>query len=155
MVVRSPQYLISACLCGLNCRYDGSSAAVDHFVRLVGSGVALPLCPELLGGLPVPRPACELLAGRVISRDGSDMTAAFARGALKTLELALEHRVRYVIFKERSPSCGSSMIYDGSFSGRLVPGRGVTTELLRRHGFEVLADDSPRIKGLIMPDALL
>ncbi len=140
--VVSPHYLISACLCGICCRYDGSSFCIDRFVRLAENGLALPVCPELLGGLIVPRPPCELLGGRVFTRDGEDRTEAFLHGAHRTLELALKHQIRCVIFKERSPSCGCDMIFDGSFSGRLVPGEGVTTALLRQYGITVLNEET-------------
>lgn len=142
----SPHYLISACLCGVCCRYDGSSFSIDRFVRLAENGLALPVCPELLGGLIVPRPPCELSGGRVISKDGDDLTEDFLRGAQRTLELALKHQIRYVIFKERSPSCGCGTVFDGSFSGCLVPGEGVATALLRQYGITVFSEETAPVR---------
>lgn len=137
----SPHYLISACLCGENCRYDGAGFTIPHFKRLAESGAALPVCPEVLAGLPVPRPVCEILNGRVFNKDGQDRTEVFSRGAHLTLELAQKHGIRSVIFKERSPSCGCNTVFDGSFSGRLVPGQGIATALLRQHGIVVLSEE--------------
>lgn len=137
-----PRYLISACLCGVCCRYDGSASGSERFAHLAANGLALPVCPELLGGLPVPRPPCELRGGRIFTRDGEDRTTAFLHGARQTLELALSHRVWYAIFKERSPSCGCAMVFDGSFTGLLVPGQGVTTALLRHNGITVMSEET-------------
>lgn len=136
-----PRYLISACLCGERCRYDGTDFTISRFKRLVKTGSALAVCPEVLAGLPVPRVACEILNGRVFNKDGLDNTETFMRGAHLTLELAQKHNIRSVIFKERSPSCGSSTIFDGSFSGRLVSGQGISTALLRQHGIAVLSEE--------------
>lgn len=137
-----PRYLISACLCGVRCRYDGSVSCGERFARLAANGLALPVCPELLGGLPVPRPPCELRGGRVFTRDGDDRTPAFLTGARHALELALKHRVRYAIFKERSPSCGCDTVFDGSFTGLLAPGQGLTTALLRQNGITVMSEET-------------
>lgn len=137
----SPRYLVSACLCGVCCRYDGTAFS-DRFARMAESGLALPVCPELLGGLPVPRPPCELQGDRICTLDGDDRTEAFVRGARRTLELAHEHQVRCAIFKERSPSCGCETIFDGSFTGILVPGQGLTTALLRQNGITVMSEEA-------------
>lgn len=142
MAPTSPRYLISACLCGICCRYDGSCYNIDRFMRLTEQGLALPVCPEMLGGLPVPRPASERMNGRVLGRDGGDLTEAFQAGAQRTLELAFKYQIRSVIFKERSPSCGCNTIFDGSFSGSLIPGEGVTTALLREYGITVLNEET-------------
>ena len=142
MTTVAPRYLISACLCGVCCRYDASSLGMSRFVRLAENGLALPVCPELLGGLPVPRPACEITGGRVFTKDGDDVTEAFMKGAHRTLEVALKHQIRCAIFKDRSPSCGCNTVFDGSFSGRLVPGQGLTTALLRQYGISVLTEES-------------
>lgn len=138
---QTPLVLISACLCGQACRYDGRASLLDGCLPLVESGVALPVCPEVLGGLLVPRPPCEILGGRVVTAAGLDCTAAFEAGARAVLELANRHGIGLAIFKERSPSCGTSRIYDGGFSGRLVPGQGLCTALLRRSGVQVYGEE--------------
>lgn len=142
MSAHKPRYIVSACLCGICCRYDGTAFAIDRFMRMAENGLALPVCPELLGGLPTPRPPCELLGDRVFDKDGLDMTNAFLKGAHRTLELALQHQIRLAIFKERSPSCGCNMIFDGRFKGSLIPGQGVTTALLRQYGITVFNEET-------------
>lgn len=133
-----PLCLVSACLCGVACRYDGKNSPVEVLVELHRRGAALAVCPEVDGGLPVPRTPCELRDGRVISRDGEDCTAQFTAGAAYALTLAQRHGIGLAIFKENSPSCGSSSIYDGSFSGRRISGQGVTAALLQEHGILVI-----------------
>lgn len=135
------RYLISACLCGVPCRYDGSARRVERFVRLAESGEALAVCPEVLGGLPVPRPPCEILFGRVLDTAGRDRTAEYTAGAEKTLAIAEKHNICVAILKERSPSCGVSRIYDGTFNEALVPGEGIATALLRKKGIMVYSED--------------
>ena len=137
-----PAYIISACLAGIPCRYDGNSNAIPALVRLAASGQALPLCPEVLAGLSIPRPACELCAGRVCSREGSDLTALFCHGAEQALALALQQPCRTAILKSRSPSCGFGHIYDGSFSHRLCRADGLWAALLRRAGFQLYSEES-------------
>lgn len=136
-----PACIISACLAGIPCRYDGNSNAVPALVRLAATGQALPLCPEVLAGLPIPRPACELCAGRIRSREGSDLTEQFRHGAEQALALALQQPCRTAILKSRSPSCGYGRIYDGSFSHRLCPGDGLWAALLRRAGFQLFSEE--------------
>jgi len=145
--------LISACLIGENVRYDGGNSAVsnemlDHWdteERLV------PICPEMAGGLSAPRPSAEiggadtegvfLETNAVHTRQGDDVTSFFLAGADKTLALARSHGIRLAILKDGSPSCGSSQISDGSFSGCKTQGQGVTTCLLRRHGIHVFSEN--------------
>lgn len=138
--VASPLCLVSACLCGVPCRYDGKAATVAPLAKLHRSGLALAVCPEIDGGLLAPRPPCELSGGRVITRDGTDLTKQFQSGAAHVLELASQHGVTLAILKENSPSCGSTMIYDGSFNSQRIPGQGVTAALLREHGIRVLSE---------------
>lgn len=128
---------VSACLCGFNCRYDGKSKPDEKIKALYDEGKALPVCPEQLGGLETPRTPCELQNGRVISRDGEDRTEAYLRGSQRVLELCEKYKIKKAILKQNSPSCGSTHIYDGTFSGTLIPGEGCTTALLRKHGIEV------------------
>ena len=136
------RYIISACLCGVPCRYDGTARRVERFVRLVESGEALAVCPEVLGGLSVPRPPCELLHRKVIDTQGQDKTEAYARGAEKTLAFAKKYCIRVAIFKERSPSCGVTRVYDGTFNEVLVPGEGIATQLLIKNGIRVYSEEN-------------
>ena len=137
-----PLYLVSACLCVVACRYDGGTSTVDRLAALRDSGLALAVCPEVDGGLPVPRPPCELKDGRALTRDGNDVTALFEAGAAHALRLAQTHGIRLAILKENSPSCGGTMVYDGSFRGRLMPGQGIAAALLREHGIRVVSERS-------------
>ncbi len=136
------RYVVSACLAGHFCRYDGRSHPCALVIRLVQSKLAVPLCPECLGGLETPRIPCECRDGRVISRDGRDMTEFFAHGAAVALELAKKEGCRAAILKSRSPSCGFGLIYDGSFRGTLCRGEGVWAALLRRAGFALFSEDN-------------
>lgn len=133
--------LVSACLLGINCRYSGTGIENEDALRLRESHALIPVCPEQLGGLPTPRQTAELLNGRVLGRDGTDLTARFEAGAGETLHLARLFRCSCAVLKSRSPSCGCGMVYDGSFSGRLVPGNGVVAELLLRNGVRVLTEE--------------
>jgi uncharacterized protein YbbK (DUF523 family) len=135
--------LVSSCLLGQPVRYDGGGKRRDDplFDRWRAEGRLVPCCPEVAGGLPVPRPAAELAGRFVIAENGADVTSAFVEGARLALEVARRHGLRIAILKDGSPSCGSSRIYDGSFTGRSVPGRGVTAELLVRSGIAVFAED--------------
>lgn len=138
--------LVSACLAGYHCRYDGGSCPDDVIIALVREGKAIPVCPEALGGLPMPRPPAEIQEdgaavltgkGRVLNRDGEDITEAFLKGAHETLRLARLYGAERAILKANSPSCGSGTIYDGSFTGQKKPGDGVTAMLLRVNGIPV------------------
>lgn len=128
---------VSACLAGVPCRYDGSASPHPAVLDLVAQGLAVPVCPELLGGLPCPREACEIRAGRVMTRSGQDLTVAFEKGAFAALKEILDAGCVRAILKARSPSCGAGQIYDGSFSGRLVPGFGLFAALLNERGVMV------------------
>ena len=118
--------LISACLLGARCRYDGVSKLQPWISDLAERHILVPVCPEQLGGLPTPRPPAERRGDRVMTRDGGDVTAQYRRGA--------------ALLKERSPSCGSGMVYDGTFTGVLTAGEGVTAELLRAQGIPVYGE---------------
>lgn len=138
----SAPVLVSACLAGEACRYDGSAATHPQVLRLVAQGHAVLVCPEVLGGLPTPREPVELRAGQAVGRSGHVVTAAFAAGAQAALELALGKGCRRAILKSRSPSCGCGQVHDGSFSGRLVPGDGIFAALLKERGFSVSTEAS-------------
>lgn len=137
----SPLYLVSACLCGIACRYDGRSTGVEKLVRLCDAGLGLAVCPEVAGGLLVPRAPCELQFGRAVTGAGLDCTPEYQKGAQYALELAQRHGITRAILKEKSPSCGSSLIYDGTFNRNLIEGEGLTTAWLRRHGIMVFSEN--------------
>ena len=134
--------LISACLLGAACRYDGKSVPLpaETITALNEKYALVPVCPEQLGGLPTPRDPSERCGGAVVSRSGGDVTAQYARGAQQALYLAETLGCRAALLKERSPSCGNGEIYDGTFSHTLVPGDGVTAQLLKAHGVTVYGE---------------
>ena len=130
--------LVSACLLGKPCRYDGASVPCPEVIGLADTHEVVPACPEQLGGLPTPRTPSEIQPDdRVVDRAGADRTAAFSIGARETLRIAREHGCLAAILKSRSPSCGVREIYDGTFTGTLVAGRGVTAALLASEGIEL------------------
>lgn len=136
--------LVSACLLGRPCRYDGQSRPAEGLFRLAEiQGVRLvPVCPECDGGLPTPRTPAERVGQRVINRDGVDVTAEYRRGAEIALATAKKEGCRYALLKERSPSCGSTHIYDGTFTGKLISGRGVCCEMLENAGISVYSEET-------------
>ncbi|TDE43079.1 DUF523 domain-containing protein [Nonomuraea mesophila] len=146
--------LVSACLMGRKVRYDGGAKTSSDawLATWRAQGRLVPFCPEVEGGLPVPRPAAEIEDGaggaavlsgaaRVLASDGSDVTAAFMAGARSALALARSSGIRMAVLKEGSPSCGVLSVYDGSFEGRRTAGQGVTTALLERDGIRVFGED--------------
>ena len=142
------KYLISACLVGEKVRYDGQHSLDPLLKHLINQQRAIMICPEVSGGLNTPRLPAEIVGGtaedvlnglaKVIDQSGQDQTQAFIKGAQNTLALAQQHQISYVILKANSPSCGSRYIYDGTFSGNKILGNGITTALLKQHGFQVL-----------------
>lgn len=134
--------LVSACLVGVNCRYDGKNSCIETIKKLVDQGQALPVCPEVLGGLPTPRPKAEIRPlihqVKVINEKGYDVTKAFNTGADKTLAIAKKYGATVAVLKSKSPSCGCHQIYDGTFSGSLIKGSGLTAELLKHNGIKVM-----------------
>ena len=134
--------LISACLTGQNCKYDGGNNALppEKLAALRERFELVPVCPERLGGLPTPRIPSERRDGRVVNRAGGDVTEAFRRGAEEALRIARENGCRRALLKTNSPSCGSGTIYDGSFSGTLTGGYGVAAELLIHEKIEVFGN---------------
>jgi len=135
--------LVSACLLGDPVRYDGKDKRSAHPVlrRWLEEGRVVRACPELLGGLAVPRPRAERRGDQVVTEEGREVTAAFEAGARATLALTQAHTIRVAVLKENSPSCGVGSIADGGFAGRRIAGSGVTTELLRAHGVQVFSED--------------
>ena len=136
-----PRVLVSLCLFGIECRYDGRGNACEGLNKLVERCEIVPVCPEQLGGLPTPRTPAERRDGRVVTKDGRDVTEAFKRGADQVCRLAEALQIRWALLKARSPSCGTGKVYDGTFAGRLIPGMGVTAEALRARGVRVYSED--------------
>ena len=136
--------LVSACLLGAKVRYHGGDAACDHPIlqRWSREGRLVSVCPERDGGLPTPRPAAEIVGVVVRTSAGADVTESFRRGAQTALDVAKANGIRIAILKDGSPSCGSSFVHDGSFSGRRAAGRGVTAALLESHGIRVFGEQS-------------
>ena len=132
--------LISACLLGIHCRYDGKAKYDARVEKLMEKHHLIPVCPEIYGGLTTPRDPSERLGDQVAGISGQDVTAAFQKGAEETLALAKLFHCECAILKERSPSCGHGWIYDGTFSGTLAAGSGVTAELLEKNGVAVLGE---------------
>ena len=133
--------LCSACLLGIKCRYDGKSKPNQKVIKLSGKEILIPVCPEQLGGLSTPREAAEIKGKKVMTKSGKDVTKNFERGAKEVLRLAKLFGTREAILKQRSPSCGCGKIYDGTFSGKLIKGDGITTSLLKRNRIKVIPDD--------------
>ncbi len=137
-------YLVSACLAGSPCRYDGRDYLCEPVAELVAQGRAVPVCPEQLGGLTTPRISCELVDQseemKIINKEGVDCTKEFMLGARRTLAIAKALGIKKAVMKSKSPSCGCGQIYDGTFSGRLIPGDGVAARLLMDNGIEVVSE---------------
>lgn len=129
--------LVSKCLLGINCRYKGDNCKNDAVCALSENYEIIPICPEQDGGLPTPRDPAEIVNGRVISSTGRDVTAEYEKGARHALDLAREHSAEFAVLKSKSPSCGCGIIYDGTFSGTLTTGDGITARLLKAGGFKV------------------
>ena len=137
--------LISACLLGIGCRYDGKHKANSEVLKLGEKYNLIPVCPEIYGGLPTPRVPSERIGDKVMMKDGRDVTENYRRGAEETLELCRIYNIKTAILKERSPSCGKGEIYDGTFSGTLTERDGVTAELLIANGIRVLGESEINI----------
>lgn len=132
--------LISGCLLGICCRYDGASKPHPLAMELAKEYKLIPVCPEQLGGLATPRPPAERQGERIVAKTGLDVTEQYCRGAEETLKLCRLLECDMAVLKERSPSCGNGEIYDGTFTGTLTTGDGVTAELLRANGISVYGE---------------
>ncbi len=136
--------LVSQCLYGGEpVRYDGKSKAETdpRFLKWKEEGRLIPVCPEVFGGLPTPRADAQRVGDRVIARTGKDVTFEYMKGAHEAVRLAKEYNVLCAIMKEKSPSCGSNKIYDGTFEGNLIDGQGTAVELLRKEGVQVFSEE--------------
>ncbi len=138
--------MISACLIGVRCRYDGNEVPNEDLVELFKQGRAIPICPEVLGGLDIPRASCEMVQREgvrsILNQKGEDCTAQFNEGARISTEIALAAGVKHAILKSKSPSCGCGKIYDGTFSKCLIDGNGVTAEAFMANGIKVWNEEN-------------
>lgn len=151
--MNKPYILISSCLIGLYCRYDGETKLVEKLTKLVEQGKAIFICPEQAGGLATPRVPAETEQGktskdvlegnaRVMGKDGSDVTKEFEKGAKEALSLCQKYGIKIAILNQKSPSCGSTKTYDGSFTGNKILGNGITAELLMQNGISVYNEEN-------------
>ncbi len=140
-MMKKQTILVSACLLGVCCRYDGESKPNSEVIKLREKFTLVPICPEVDGGLPTPRTPSERVGDRVLMRDGTDVTENYQRGAEEALRLARQLGCKAAVLKARSPSCGKGQIYDGSFSGTLCQRHGVCAELLLEEGISVYTED--------------
>ena len=132
--------LVSACLLGEACRYDGKSKPCEAVIALQEKYSLIPICPEVMGGLPTPRIPSEICGDRVLMKDGTNVTENYRRGAEEALRIARENQCTVAILKEKSPSCGSGLIHNGRFDGGLTEGDGITAQLLKANGIRVLGE---------------
>ena len=135
------KYIVSACLLGYNCKYNGGNNYSEEVVRFLEDKDFIKVCPECLGALKTPRVPSEIVGDKVINQEGIDVTREYHLGAEKTLKIAKDYQAKGAIFKSKSPSCGCGLIYDGTFSKKLIEGDGITTKLLKENGILVISDD--------------
>lgn len=141
--------LVSACLLGTECKYNQGSNESEQVKQLLEEFHLIPVCPEIMGGLPMPRTPAEVRGEKVITRDGRDVTAEFQKGAEEALRLAELYGCRCAVLKEKSPSCGSGNIYDGTFTKTLTSDDGVTAKLLKKQGICVLGENTPCLREVL------
>ena len=130
--------MVSACLLGENCKYNGGNNLSQKVMGFVEGYEVISVCPEVLGGLPIPRLCSEIANGTVTASDGHSVDSEFRKGAQIGLELAKEKDVELVILQSRSPSCGVKQVYDGTFSGNKVEGKGIFAQLLTENGYKII-----------------
>lgn len=129
---------VSACLLGENCKYNGGNNYSEKVASFISGHEVIAICPEVLGGLTIPREPAEIVDGIVSHKDGSSVDKEFRTGAQKALKIVMDNQVDLVILQSRSPSCGADTIYDGSFSGKLIEGQGVFASLLRQNNIKMI-----------------
>ena len=133
--------LVSACLIGENCKYDGKNNYSEKLMEFLKDKEYVAVCPEMLGGLKAPRIPCEIVNGVVMNKAGENVDKEFRLGAAKALDIAKREQIDLAVLQQRSPTCGAGIIYDGTFSGNKIPGNGVFAQLLIDNGFEVIRED--------------
>lgn len=132
--------LVSACLLGINCKYDGENNKNDKVLEYLKDKEVIPICPEIMGGLPTPRIPSEIKDNKVINKEGLDVTDNFLKGAKEVLYLAKLFNVNKALLKAKSPSCGVGEVYDGTFTHTKINGDGITTKLLKENNIEVITE---------------
>jgi len=133
--------ICSACLLGIKCRYDGKEKRNRKVINLSRKEILIPICPEQLGGLSTPREPAEQKGKKVYTKSGKDVSGNFKKGAEQVLKIANLYGIKEAILKQRSPSCGCGQIYDGTFSGKIIKGDGVTVALLKKNGIKVISEE--------------
>ncbi|MBU2703842.1 putative protein YbbK (DUF523 family) [Sporomusaceae bacterium BoRhaA] len=136
--------IVSACLAGVECRYNGQEFSIPKIIEMVKKGQAISLCPEILGKLPTPRLSAEQYDGRIFSSDGQDLTNQYLAGAKVALNIARLVGCKKAILKSKSPTCGCGKIYDGTFSGKLINGDGIFCKFLKEENIEVYTENEIR-----------
>lgn len=137
--------LVSACLLGIDCKYNGKNNKNEQVLELLKDYDLIPVCPEIMGGLKTPRTPAEIKENKVITKDGKNVTKQYQKGAEETLKIAKLYNCQTAILKEKSPSCGCGRVYDGTFTGTLVDGDGITARLLKEHGIRITGETSLNI----------
>lgn len=138
---KQEKILVSACLLGIACRYDGKVKRYLKVLRLAKNKILIPVCPEILGGLSTPREKAEIKDGKVLTKSGKDLTKYFEKGAREVLKIAKILNIKKAILKQKSPSCGFGKIYDGTFSGKIINGDGITAALLKKHKVKIISEE--------------
>ena len=141
--------LVSACLLGDNSKYNGGNNRNEALLSRLSGHTVIPVCPEVLGGLSTPRTPAEIVNGTVTNRNGESVDEAFRKGAEEALKLAKQEQPDLIILQSRSPSCGVKQIYDGTFTGTLIPGQGIFAELAQKAGFKVMDVEDVLAEGEI------
>jgi len=139
--VQSSPIVVSACLLGETCRFDGRGKYNSELLELLKDQTIIPICPEVEGGLPTPRPPAEIRGSGVFRKNGEDVSAAFLKGASISTEKSVSSHVTQAILKSRSPACGCGKVYDGSFSNTLIDGDGIFTQQLKSAGIACISDE--------------
>lgn len=132
--------LVSACLLGIDCKYNAKNNKNEQVLKLLKDHDLVPVCPEIMGGLPTPRIPAEIHQNKVIAKDDKDVTKQYQKGAEETLKIAKLYNCHTAILKEKSPSCGCGKVYDGTFTGTLINGDGITARLLKEHGIKITGE---------------
>lgn len=139
--MNKPNIVVSACLIGYNCKYNGNNNYCSKIEKLKNQYNLIAICPEVLGGLPTPRVPSEIIGDKVINQEGLDVTKNYNKGANLALEKVLLNNCQIAILKAKSPSCGCGKIYDGTFTSTLINGDGVTTKLFKKHNIKVYTEE--------------